>query len=268
MSWTNRHKLKTENGLAVFTSGNGPALILLHGVGLRSEAWRDIFDFLCPFFTVHAIDLPGHGESEGFELSNPKLANYSDLIGQYLKSIEQPVCLAGHSMGAMIALDLAARMPVQITKVAALNAVYQRSPKARIAVQTRANSLKDTKQTDLNTDVTIRRWFGKAPERDNLRAAELCRQWLHETPIQQYYQAYHVFAYHEGPSAGELESLQARALFITGSEEPNSTPDMSREMARLAPNGTARIISGAAHMMPMTHAVEVASALKDCFGGP
>jgi pimeloyl-ACP methyl ester carboxylesterase len=44
---------------------------------------------------------------------------------------------------------------------------------------------------------------------------------------------------------------------MTGAQEPNSTPAMSRAMADLAPDGQAVIIEGAAHMLPMTHREEV-----------
>ena len=49
---------------------------------------------------------------------------------------------------------------------------------------------------------------------------------------------------------------------MTGELEPNSTPAMSRAMAKLVPNGRAQIVKGAAHMMPMTHAAEVNAALS------
>ena len=59
-----------------------------------------------------------------------------------------------------------------------------------------------------------------------------------------------------------LEKLACPALFITGSQEPNSTPDMSLKMAEITPNGRALIIDGAAHMMPMTHASQVNAAIS------
>ena len=39
---------------------------------------------------------------------------------------------------------------------------------------------------------------------------------------------------------------------MTGGDEPNSTPEMSEAMARIAPRGRAVIVEGAAqHMMPI-----------------
>jgi len=267
MIWTTRQRFKTDNGLAVSACGEGPPLVLLHGVGLRSGAWCNLCNALSNDFSIQAIDLPGHGDSEDLDINAPKLRDYSNSIATYLKTLQAPVYLAGHSMGAMMALDIATRFPTLITHIAALNAIYSRSEDASKAVQRRAKTLKGVAQNDLNTDVTLARWFGGTPSGALLEAAQSCKTWLHETPITQYHQAYEVFAHHDGPSSAQLSNLKMPALFITGANEPNSTPEMSRRMAELAPKGIATIIGGAAHMMPMTHASEVAIALIDHFKG-
>jgi pimeloyl-ACP methyl ester carboxylesterase len=48
---------------------------------------------------------------------------------------------------------------------------------------------------------------------------------------------------------------------MTGELEPNSTPEMSFQMAECCPMGQAHIVNDAAHMMPMTHAGEVNAQL-------
>ena len=263
MTWTTPQRFKTDNGLVVLAGGQGPLFVFLHGVGLQSEAWQGICEKLSNDFSIQAIDLPGHGDSEHINISAPRLEDYSNRIAAYLKSLNTPIYLAGHSMGAMIALDIAIRFPKLVKGLAALNAIYQRSSTAARAVQARAAALKGLPQEDLKTDVTLTRWFGDNPSGDRLEAAQSCKRWLHATPITEYQQAYSVFAHHDGPAAAELAQLGIPALFITGSEEPNSTPDMSRQMAEIAPMGTVKIITGAAHMMPMTHAAHVAAALKE-----
>jgi len=240
-------------------------MVLLHGVGLRSESWRNLIGLLQGKFSIYAIDLPGHGQSQGLTSETLTLENYSDSIAAYLKSFQTPIYLIGHSMGALIALDIAIRFPTLVKGVAALNTIYQRSDKAAKAVQTRAAALMDLSQNDLNTDVTLTRWFGDSPSGDALIAAQSCKAWLHETPISEYRNAYHIFAHHDGVRPQQLAQLNIPALFITGADEPNSTPQMSRDMAKRALMGTAKIISGAAHMMPMTHAPELANILEEHF---
>src|SRR6266566_110532 len=51
-------------GLAFTRAGNGPPLVLLHGIGLSRRAWDPVVPALAEHFDVLAIDLPGFGESE------------------------------------------------------------------------------------------------------------------------------------------------------------------------------------------------------------
>lgn len=265
MTSTTPQPFSTANGLAGLKTGTGPNLVLLHGVGLRSAAWLPLMEQIKDRFTLYAIDMAGHGDSEALDISSPDLQDYSKLVADYLESFQEPIYLAGHSMGAMIALDVAIHRPERISRLAALNAVYRRSDAAKMAVQARAADLQHLVQAELNTDATLSRWFGDNPAGDKLNASIDCKTWLHRTPIAQYRKAYHVFAHHDGPSPAQLEQLPMPALFMTGADEPNSTPDMSQNMAQITPFGRAHIVQGAAHMMPMTHAQEVASILKSHF---
>ncbi len=231
-------------------------MLLLHGVGLQAEAWRAQIKMLSGNYHVIAPDMPGHGQSPG----RPCLvtvAEYAQAYVPVLKSLPEPALVVGHSMGAMIALELARCAPDNIKAVAALNAIFERSPEAAAAVQSRAGALDEAGVP--NPAPTLARWFGAAqsPERS------ACESWLRAADPSGYKQAYTAFAHSDDPKQSTLEALACPALFATGALEPNSTPEMSNAMAKLAPQGRALILDGAAHMMPMTHADEVNCALWD-----
>lgn len=249
--WASRPR-QTTAGLAAHVAGHGPVVVLLHGVGLRAEAWSPVIDALSSRFTVIAPDMPGHGQS----VVRPDIATLSAYSAAMVDLWEGPAVLAGHSMGAMIALDIAARWPAKVAGVAALNAIFERAPAAKVAVAARAASLDGRSVAD--PEATLRRWFGDAPS----AARDACRTWLTDVDPQGYKAAYSVFAQEDGPSRAALAALTCQALFMTGAEEPNSTPAMSQAMAALAPMGEARVVADAAHMMPMTHADIVADTLN------
>ena len=253
MTWTTRPRSEGAGRLAAWSEGQGPALVLIHGVGLRAEAWGAVVRLVAGSRTVHAIDMPGHGQSPLDGAAS--LADFTDRIGPYVESLDTPVTLAGHSMGAMIALELAGRMPDRITGVAALNAIYRRTAEAAQAVQARAAELDGVSIP--SPDATLARWFGEA----TTSAAVACRTWLTSVDPEGYATAYRIFAHQDGPSDDLLTQLPMPALFQTGPHDPNSTPAMSEEMAQRSPQGSADIVPGAAHMMPMTHADAVARAL-------
>ena len=250
MTWTTRPRSEV-GGISFIRVGSGARLYLVHGVGLRAEAWMAQVDELSATRDCRAFDLPGHGGSRA--VPRPAtLAQYTDRIAA---AIDAPGVVAGHSMGAMIVLDLAARYPHLVRGIAALNAIHCRNPKAAEAVRRRAAALSAKERAD--PEATLTRWFADQDTAER----RACRKWLTDVATEHYKTAYDVFAAQNGPSDADLAHLTCPALFMTGGDEPNSTPEMSEAMARIAPHGRAVIVDGAAHMMPMTHAGPVNAEL-------
>lgn len=252
MTWTTLPR-SDFGALSAISKGSGRLVLLIHGVGLQSEAWRRQIEALAPTYRAVAVDLPGHGKS-AMPAGQLSVADYTNLIAA---GLEEPALVVGHSMGAMIALDMASRYPQKLRGVAGLNAIFERNAEAAQAVKSRAASLDGVTLADPTQ--TLDRWFGAvgSPERN------ACRDWLTAVDPEAYKTAYSAFADDNGPRRDALDALACPALFMTGALEPNSTPEMSRTMAALAPKGRAIIVDGAAHMMPMTHARPVNAALLD-----
>ena len=251
MIWTTR--LRSEVGhLRAICAGKGPTVVLIHGVGLRAEAWGGQLDDLAQGCRVVAVDMPGHGDSPRLA-HTPDLAAFTDAI---MAAIDGSAVVIGHSFGAMIALDMAARYPTLVRGVGALNAIHQRDTSARQAVLARAAQLDG--QTVADPSPTLDRWFGTTPSAER----DACAAWLRTVDPAGYRDAYRIFAAEDGPTETMLGALSCPALFVTGQDEPNSTPAMSRRMAGCAPLGKAIILEQAAHMMPMTHAAQVTQILK------
>lgn len=250
MIWTTQPRSRVGS-LASICAGQGPSVTLLHGVGLNADAWCAQINTLSQDYGVTAFDMAGHGDSAGLKMAVPTLSDYVDAVRVNLTA---PTVVVGHSMGAMIALKLAQNPAV--IGVVALNAIYRRTPTASAAVRERAKQLWD--ERSVNPEPTLMRWFDDliSPE------ATACERWLRAVPMEGYRAAYSVFANENGPTSTELQSLNKPALFITGEREPNSTPEMSIQMAECCPMGQAHIVKDAAHMMPMTHAGEVNAHLQ------
>lgn len=252
MIWTTRPRSE-RSGLAAIEAGEGAQIVLLHGVGLRAEAWNRQIDALSERYHVTAPDMPGHGDSA----VRPNLTRVSDYADAVLGAFDGPALIVGHSMGAMIALDLAARAPERVRGVVALNAIFERSSTAAEAVQKRAAELDGVTVADPTG--ALDRWF----EDQGSDEREACCDWLCTVAPDGYKAAYSAFAHDPGPRRDALAGLTCPALFMTGALEPNSTPAMSEAMAALTPKGRAIIVPDAAHMMPMTHPEVVNAALLD-----
>jgi pimeloyl-ACP methyl ester carboxylesterase len=86
-------------------TGEGPAVVLLHGVPLDGDLWKHQFNALHNFKLI-IPDLPGSGKSE--EIDDMSLEGMSEVIKAILAEEEISVaCLVGHSMGGYISLAFA-----------------------------------------------------------------------------------------------------------------------------------------------------------------
>ncbi|MGI9335855.1 MAG: alpha/beta fold hydrolase [Gammaproteobacteria bacterium] len=263
MSSTTLLRSRAANGIAYHRTGGGSPVVLIHGVGLRSESWLPQIDALAIRYSVNAADMPGHGESSAMELSAPTIGQYADRMAAFIEAtVGEPAILIGHSMGALIVLDIAARFPTLCRGVAAITAVYRRSQAATQAIQERARAIRLSDDDDLATS-PVTRWFGASPTGEEARLAALCIQWLTEGDRDGYATAYGVFANQDGLSDAALASIDVPALFLTADGDPNSTPEMSRAMAQIAPRGEALVIEGARHMVQLTHPEEINAALGE-----
>jgi pimeloyl-ACP methyl ester carboxylesterase len=261
MNWDALPRHRADNGIAYIRRGQGAPLLLLHGVGLRAESWLAQVQAFAARHTVYALDMAGHGESDRLP-GTPALADYSERVAEVIDAeLDGPAWVAGHSMGGLIALDLAARHPARCRGVAALNAIFRRAPDVARAVRERSAALgRDTPESVVTAPVT--RWFGQPPSDADAAAAAACRDWLLHGDRDGYAAAYRVFAHEDGPSDEALGGLRMPVLCLTGSEDGNSTVHMSRSMAQRVPAGELAVIHGAGHMAPMTHATHVNAALR------
>ena len=111
----------TVDGLAahaatggVELTGNDPVVLLIHGAGMDSSVWSLQTRYLAyRGFRAVAVDLPGHGASEGEPLGS--IAEMAEWMHRFIEAAGfSSVRLVGHSMGTFIGLELAAHYPKSI----------------------------------------------------------------------------------------------------------------------------------------------------------
>lgn len=97
--------------LAYDIRGDGPTLVLVHGVIHRRHAWDPVIDLLTPYRRVITVDLPGHGASPEMPDGPDPLRIGVDIAIDFLHRIapDEKVHVAGNSLGGWFALEAAAR---------------------------------------------------------------------------------------------------------------------------------------------------------------
>lgn len=102
---------------------NGPPLLLLHGLMRRWQYMLPLIEGLSGRWQVFALDLRGHGLSDRAPGGYRHYQNYVPDVTAFLETqIDEPAVLVGHSLGGLIALGAAARMPAKTRAVVVVEA--------------------------------------------------------------------------------------------------------------------------------------------------
>jgi pimeloyl-ACP methyl ester carboxylesterase len=117
-----------------------PLFVFLHGAGMDHSVWA----LQSRWFAHHganvlAIDLPGHGASAGPPL--PDIVALADWTERLIASAgSDRAVLVGHSMGALIALETAARHPTKAASLSLLGAAAKMPVHPELLAAAKANS--------------------------------------------------------------------------------------------------------------------------------
>ena len=104
------------------TSGQGPAVVLLHGYTQTSRMWRPLIEKLKEKFTVIAPDLPGIGDSD-IPTSGSDMKTAAIRIHALAKSLGVTKArVVGHDIGLMVAYAYAAQFPAEVEKLVVMDA--------------------------------------------------------------------------------------------------------------------------------------------------
>lgn len=251
-------RLSDGSALGLIEAGHGAPVVLIHGVGLRAEAWGPQLTALARDHHVVALDMPGHGGSALLP-AGALLPDYVAWAAGAIRALGLGrVAVAGHSMGALIAGGLAVDHPDLVARVAMLNPVHRRGPVAKAAVMARAEEIAAGAG---GIEAPLARWF--SPAEDGLR--DQVAAWLRQVDGAGYAAAYRAFALGDETYADRLGQIRCPALILTGEGDANSSPDMTHAIAA-ACRGRAVVIPGHRHMVNLTAPTAVTDALRDWLG--
>jgi pimeloyl-ACP methyl ester carboxylesterase len=93
--------------VAYRTGGQGPLLLLVHGMAGSSVTWRHVMPALAQRFTVLAPDLLGHGKSDK-PRGEYSLGAHANILCDLLDALgHKRATFVGQSLGGGIAMQLA-----------------------------------------------------------------------------------------------------------------------------------------------------------------
>jgi pimeloyl-ACP methyl ester carboxylesterase len=227
--------------------GDRPPLVLIHGAGGTHMHWPAELRRLAGW-TVYALDLPGHGKSEG--PGRDTVEAYREVVYRFCQAAGLTcVVLAGHSMGGAIALDFALHYP---TRLAGLILVGT-GAKLRVAPAILDGLLVDP-PTALRL---ITEWAHSASPSDQLMRMYL-RRLMDSDPrvVRGDFVACDRF-----DVRSHLSQVIAPALLICGLEDRLTPPKYSEYLAAHMPNTALELVSKAGHMVMLEAPTPVTTAV-------
>ena len=164
-------------------SGEGNAIVLLHGFLENKKMWQGYISFFSKQFRVITIDLLGHGESDclGYVHTMEENANAVQEVLAALK-IEKAIVL-GHSMGGYVGLAFAELYPKNIQKLVLLNSTSKEDSAEKKLNRTRA--IKAVKQNYVSfVNLAIANLFSENNRTRLVNEIEKVKEEALKTPLQ------------------------------------------------------------------------------------
>lgn len=109
--------------LHYLVEGQGPAVILVHGLGGFAGSWRHNIGVLARKATVYAVDLPGFGRSAK-PRTRYRLGYFARALHGFMETLGIPqASFVGHSLGGAVSMTYALTHPSRVERLALLGAV-------------------------------------------------------------------------------------------------------------------------------------------------
>jgi pimeloyl-ACP methyl ester carboxylesterase len=240
--------------LAVEVDGEGPAVLLVHGLGGTSNFYQVQADALAERFRVIRVDSAGAGRSPVAD--GISIESHADDLAAVLDALDvDSAAVVGHSMGTLVVRALAARHPGKVSALALLGAVREPPEAGRQAQRDRAAVLRE-KGTAAVAPGVVANALSETTRQRRPEVAAFVRELVMRQDPEGYARNCEALgaATDPGPVATTLP-----LLLITGDDDKVGPPEASQELADAHGNAAVEILPGVGHWT----ALEAAGPVTD-----
>lgn len=225
-------------------------VVLIHGAGGSGEQWPFQLRRL-PGARVYAVDLPGHGKSDGEP--EKSIEEYAARVREWMDRVGvEKACVVGHSMGAAIALMLALQAAERVEHLVLLGAAARFPVNPILLDKLRVPVLA---QQGINMIVN---WsFAKGS------AAHLRTKYFNQLTANKPGVLYGDFASCAKFDLGKrVDEIRRPVLVLSGEEDTMVPANSGRELAASLLRGKLQLLRGCGHMLMQERPVEIAQSIE------
>lgn len=216
-----------------------PTIVFIHGAGFTDVLWRKQVASLGDQANCIALNLPGHGASDG--PGRESIVEYAESVYGFIHGIDAPdPFLCGHSMGGAIVLQLAIEHSERFAGVILMNtgARLKVSPEILQAVA-----------DDYDAYVVSLPDFAASPSTDRAKLEPLLHEaCAHEDPA---VVAGDFHACNDFDVMDELWHVQCRTLVVSAEDDQVTPPKYARYLADHIAGARLESVARAGHLTPM-----------------
>lgn len=271
LAFDEARRLPSHDGGSIYTvvRGEGPPIVLAHGVTISSRVWVKQFESLPRAGArVVAFDHRGHGESTVGE-SGHSIANLGRDLAAVLVGLDLTgAVLVGHSMGGMAVQELAIRHPELVRERVRGIVLLSTASRTRLTGSPRVRSLAEQVSGHLTLGSVMshpdlglmfaRIAFGSEPLASHV---ELTREMLATCDAETSREA--VNALFGLDLVAELDRIAVPTLVVGGTHDVLTPPAESRLIAERVPGARLVMFEHAGHMLMLERAAELDALILD-----
>ena len=233
-----------EKQLFYRMKGSGPALVLLHPVGLDHSFWGPLLDQAAEMFTVIAVDLMGHGRSGVVSADRP-IGEYANDVRDLLNRLDiEKAGVLGLSFGGMIAQEFAVSHPDRLSFLV-VGACGSRIPvEVSAAVRARGEVAADIGMAAV-VETTLERWF--TPAFMGSPAVARVREQLLANDPRGWAAGWSAISSFD--AASRLAGVSVPSMVIAAELDAGTAVPATRAIADAIPGARFTLLAGAPHMM-------------------
>jgi pimeloyl-ACP methyl ester carboxylesterase len=254
--------------VAVDDAGDGPPVVLLHGLACGKRMWFHQILALRKRFRVIAYDQRGHGLTDAPAVATDYSAGHlaRDLVGVLDALKIERAAIVGFSLGGGPALALAASKPERVSRLvlADVGAGADDPLKTEWMARRWINLIGQGVVDELVCDM-LRSELFKVYARRNARRREHMAALIRATPITGLrFTLSEVLAKRKSlfRLTGVLKSVRAPTLVVVGQHDYNCTK-AAKLMSQTIPNASLKIIEDSGHMSPLEQPAAFSAALME-----